>query len=73
MIIDINKLREATNLKFKSDYKLARRSDVDISTISKIFSGQNKNPRLCTIAKIARALNIKIEDIMVPLPEPLPE
>ena len=50
--INIRKLREKSGL---SQEKLARLADVANNTIIKIESGENQNPTLETLQKIAKA------------------
>ncbi len=54
---NLKKLREAKGL---SQEKLARIADVANNTIVKIEIGENKNPTLATIKKIAKALEVDI-------------
>ena len=58
---NIRKLREKKKL---SQEKLARLADVANNTIIKIESGENQNPTLDTLRKIARALEISIDDLV---------
>lgn len=59
--INIRKLREKKGL---SQEKLARLADVANNTIIKIESGENQNPTLETLQKIAKALDITIDDLV---------
>jgi len=59
--INIRKLRKKSGL---SQEKLARLADVANNTIIKIESGENQNPTLETLQKIAKALNITIDDLV---------
>ena len=59
--INIRKLREKSGL---SQEKLARLADVANNTIIKIESGENQNPTLETLQKIAKALDITIDDLV---------
>ncbi len=56
----LRKLREAKGL---SQEKLARLADVANNTIIKIEGGKNDNPTLDTLKKIAKALDISIDDL----------
>jgi transcriptional regulator with XRE-family HTH domain len=58
---NIRKLREKKGL---SQEKLARLADVANNTIIKIESGENQNPTLETLQKIAKALDITIDDLV---------
>jgi transcriptional regulator with XRE-family HTH domain len=58
---NIKRLREAKGL---SQEKLARLADVANNTIIKIEAGKNKNPTLDTLKKIAKALEISVDDLI---------
>lgn len=53
-------MRETKGL---SQEKLARLADVANNTIIKIEGGKNQNPTLDTLKKIAKALEISIDDL----------
>jgi len=57
-------LRKTRELKGLSQEKLARLSDVANNTIVKIEVGKNKNPTLETLKKIAKALDISVDDLI---------
>ena len=56
----LRKLREAKGL---SQEKLARLADVANHTIIKLEAVKNQNPTLDTLKKIAKALDISIDDL----------
>jgi len=58
---NLKKPREAKKL---SQEKLARLADVANNTIVKIEAGKNKNPTLETLTKIAKALNVGVDDLI---------
>ena len=58
---NLKKLREAKKL---SQEKLARLADVANNTIVKIEAGKNKNPTLETLTRIAKALNVSVDDLI---------
>jgi putative transcriptional regulator len=58
---NIKKLREAKGL---SQEKLARLADVANNTLIKMESGENKNPTLETLKKVAKALEISVDDLI---------
>ena len=58
---NLKKLREAKKL---SQEKLARLADVANNTIVKIEAGKNKNPTLETLTKIAKVLNISVDNLI---------
>ena len=57
---NIKKLREAKGL---SQEKLARLADVANNTIIKIEAGKNQNPTLDTLKKIAKALEVSLDEL----------
>jgi transcriptional regulator with XRE-family HTH domain len=59
---NIKKLREAKGL---SQEKLARLADVANNTLIKMESGENQNPTLVTLKKVAKALSVSVDDLIV--------
>lgn len=57
------KIRELRIKKSLSQEKLARLADVSYNTIVKIESGESKNPTFHTMAGIAKALSISLDDL----------
>lgn len=57
----LRKLREAKGL---SQEKLARLADVANNTIVKIEAGKNQNPTLDTLKKIAKALEVSVDELI---------
>ena len=57
------RIRELRNKKGLSQEKLARLADVSYNTIVKIESGESKNPTFQTMAGIAKALNVSLDDL----------
>jgi len=47
-----------------SQDKLSKLADVTYNTVIKIESGVNKNPTIETLAKIAKALNVGVDDLI---------
>ena len=47
-----------------SQDRLSKLADVTYNTIIKIESGANKNPTIETLAKIAEALNVGVDDLI---------
>ena len=45
--------------------KVARLADLSLNTVVKIESGVNKNPTIKTLAKIAKALGIEVNDFVI--------
>ena len=58
---NIKKFRKKLNL---SQEELAQKAGITYSTLIKIESGANDNPTVKTLAKIAKALDIKIDDLL---------
>ncbi len=58
---NIKKLREAKGL---SQEKLARLADVANNTLIKMESGENQNPTLETLKKVAKALGVSVDDLI---------
>jgi transcriptional regulator with XRE-family HTH domain len=57
----VKKLRERLGL---SQEKLARLADVSNNTIINIESGKQTNPTISTIKKIAKALNVSVDELL---------
>jgi len=47
-----------------SQDRLSKMADVTYNTIIKIESGANKNPTIDTLAKIAKALKVGVDDLI---------
>ncbi|MBU2043680.1 MAG: helix-turn-helix domain-containing protein [Candidatus Omnitrophica bacterium] len=58
---NIKKLRKKRGL---SQDKLAKLADVTHTTLVKLESGANDNPTIKTLAKIAAALNVKVDELI---------
>jgi len=58
---NIKKLREAKGL---SQEKLARLADVANNTLIKMESGENQNPTLNSLKKVAKALSVSVDDLI---------
>ncbi len=59
--LNIKKLR---NGKGYSLEKVARLADVSLNTVMRVESGVNKNPTIETLTKIAKALNVGVNDLL---------
>ncbi|HEY4495022.1 MAG TPA: helix-turn-helix transcriptional regulator [Candidatus Paceibacterota bacterium] len=57
-------LRKLRKTKEFSQEKLARLADVANNTIIKIEAGKNQNPTLDTLKKIAKALEVSVDDLI---------
>jgi len=58
---NLKKIREKKGL---SQDRLAKLADVANNTIIKIEQGENANPTLDTLKKIAKALEVSIDDLI---------
>lgn len=58
---NIERLRKAKGL---SQEKLARLADVANNTLIKMESGENQNPTLDTLKKVAKALEISVDKLI---------
>jgi transcriptional regulator with XRE-family HTH domain len=43
---------------------VARLADLSLNTVVKIESGVNQNPTIDTLSKIAKALEVKVDDLI---------
>lgn len=57
----IKKIRKKRNL---TQDKLARLADIPYTSITKIETGVIKSPSVQTVAKIAKALNISLDELI---------
>jgi transcriptional regulator with XRE-family HTH domain len=58
------KIRELRNKKGLSQEKLARLANVSFVTVVKIESGESKHPTIQTMAGIAKALDISLDELV---------
>jgi len=58
---NIGRLRKAKGL---SQEKLARLADVANNTLIKMESGENQNPTLETLKKVAKALEVSVDELI---------
>ena len=58
---NIERLRKAKGL---SQEKLARLADVANNTLIKMESGENINPTLETLKKVAKALEVSVDELI---------
>ena len=58
---NVKRLREA---KWLSQEKLARLADVANNTLIKMETGENINPTLETLKKVAKALEVSVDDLI---------
>ncbi|OGF74590.1 hypothetical protein A3J56_03450 [Candidatus Giovannonibacteria bacterium RIFCSPHIGHO2_02_FULL_46_20] len=58
---NMGRLRKAKGL---SQEKLARLADVANNTLIKMESGENQNPTLDTLKKVAKALGVSVDELI---------
>ena len=58
---NMGRLRKAKGL---SQEKLARLADVANNTLIKMESGENQNPTLDTLKKVAKALEVSVDELI---------
>ena len=58
---NVKRLRETKGL---SQERLARLADVANNTLIKMETGENKNPTLETLKKVAKALEVSVDDLI---------
>ncbi len=58
---NVKRLREVKGL---SQEKLARLADVANNTLIKMETGENKNPTLETLKKVAKALEVSVDELI---------
>lgn len=58
---NVKRLREAKGL---SQERLAKLADVANNTLIKMETGENKNPTLETLKKVAKALEVSVDDLI---------
>jgi len=59
-----NNLRKLRKAKGLSQERLARLANVANNTIVKIEAGKNKNPTLDTLKKIAKVLEVSVDELI---------
>ncbi len=47
-----------------SQDRLSKLTDLSLNTIVKIESGKNNNPTIVTLSKIAKILNVQVDDLI---------
>ncbi len=58
---NIKKLREKMGI---SQDKLSKLADISSNTVAKLELDESPNPTIETLQKIAKALNVKVDDII---------
>jgi len=57
-------IKKTRNKKGVSQDRLSKMADVAYNTVIKIESGAIQNPTIETLAKIAKALDVKVDDLI---------
>jgi len=57
-------LRKLRGKKGYSLEKIARLADLSLNTIVKVENGVNQNPTIATLVKIAKALEVGVDDLI---------
>jgi len=47
-----------------SQDRLSKLTDLSLNTIVKIEAGENKNPTIITLSKIAKSFNVRVDDLI---------
>ncbi len=63
-MVKSSKIKQARKKLGLSQEKLARLADVSNNTIINIEAGKQQNPTIETLKKIAKVLNVPIEDLI---------
>jgi len=58
---NIRKLRESKGI---SQDRLSKIADISLNTIAKLELNNTQNPTIETLQKIAKALDVKVEDLL---------
>ena len=58
------KIRKLRQQKKMSQDRLSKKADLALNTIVKIETGENPNPTLETLQKIAKALMVNIDELL---------
>jgi transcriptional regulator with XRE-family HTH domain len=61
IVENIKKLRAKKGLSLE---KIARLADLSLNTIAKVENGVNTNPTIETLTKIAKALEVGVDDLI---------
>jgi transcriptional regulator with XRE-family HTH domain len=59
--LNIKKLRTEKGYSLE---KVARLADLSLNTVMRVESGVNKNPTIETLTKIAKALNVGVDNLI---------
>ena len=65
MMINTNLIKKLLKEKNITIYRLAKITSIDETGLRNIINGKIKDPHISTIAKIAKALNVKVDDLLL--------
>jgi DNA-binding Xre family transcriptional regulator len=57
------KVKQVARERGMSMGKLGREADIDYNTVKRLFDDPGYNPTIDTLAKVARALHVKVDDL----------
>lgn len=62
--MNTERIKELMQSKDMSIYRLSKETGISDSSLGKILSGKVKDPRISTVKQIAKALDVKIDEIV---------
>ena len=62
--MNTERIKELMESKDMSIYRLSKETGISDSLLGKILSGKVKDPRISTVKQIAKALDVKIDEIV---------
>jgi transcriptional regulator with XRE-family HTH domain len=62
--MNTERIKELMQSKDMSIYRLSKETGISDSLLGKILSGKVKDPRISTVKQIAKALDVKIDEIV---------
>ena len=65
MMINTNLIKKLLKEKNMTIYRLAKITSIDETGLRNIINGKIKDPHISTITKIAKALNVKVDDLLL--------
>lgn len=65
MMINTNLIKKLLKEKNMTIYRLAKITSIDETGLRNIINGKRKDPHISTITKIAKALNVKVDDLLL--------
>ncbi len=63
-IFEIQNQSAVGNAEVRTNEKIARLADLSLNTIVKVENGVNQNPIIETLTKIAKALEVGVDDLI---------